>query len=84
MEIQILVWYGDNGDDAVRVRHAKGFSEEDERSENKSAVAGMFTRNSHIAAPGRNCMTHRRALHDFPDMSQVSLRKNNNINIPIM
>jgi hypothetical protein len=27
-------------------------------------------------APGRNCMTHRQALQDFPDTSQVSLHKN--------
>jgi hypothetical protein len=31
--------------------------------------------NSHIPAPGRNCMTHRQALQDFPDTSQAWLIK---------
>jgi hypothetical protein len=43
------------------------------------AICSAFTdkpeRNCHFPAPGRNCMTHRQALHDFPDTSQVSLHK---------
>jgi hypothetical protein len=38
-------------------------------------------RTCHFPAPGRNCMTHRQALQDFPDTSQVSLHKNK-INLP--
>jgi hypothetical protein len=29
-------------------------------------------RNCHFPVPGRNCMTHRQALQDFLDTSQVS------------
>jgi hypothetical protein len=49
-----------------------------------SASTGMVTHNSHILAPGRNCMTRHQALQDFPDMSQVLLYKNNKINLPIL
>jgi hypothetical protein len=39
----------------------------------------MFTdkveRNFHFPAPGWNRMTHRQALHDFPDTIQVPLHK---------
>jgi hypothetical protein len=37
-------------------------------------------RNCLFPAPGRNCITHRQAIQDFPDTSQVSLHKNNKIN----
>jgi hypothetical protein len=36
-------------------------------------------RNYHFPAPGRNCISHHQALQDFPDTSQVSLHKNNEI-----
>jgi hypothetical protein len=43
----------------------------------------MVTRNSHIPASGRNFMTRRQALQDFPGTSQVSLHKDNEINLRI-
>jgi hypothetical protein len=49
-----------------------------------SVVAGMVTRNSLLLAPSRNCMTHHQALQDFSDTSQVSLHKNNKINVPVL
>jgi hypothetical protein len=48
------------------------------------AFADIVTCNCLLSAPGRNCMTHRQALQDFPDMSQVSLHKKNKINIPFL
>jgi hypothetical protein len=45
-----------------------------------SALTDKVERNCHFPAPGWNCMTHRQALQDFPDTSQVSLHKNNKIN----
>jgi hypothetical protein len=44
--------------------------------------ADLVTRNCHFLAPGRNCMSHRQALQDFLDTCQVSLHKNNKINLP--
>jgi hypothetical protein len=38
-------------------------------------------RNCHFPASGWNCMTHRQALQGFPDTSEVSLHKNNKINL---
>jgi hypothetical protein len=45
------------------------------------AFTDQVERNCHFPAPGWNCMTHRQALQGFPDTSQVSLHKNNKINL---
>jgi hypothetical protein len=42
-----------------------------------SAFTDKPERNCHFSVPGRNCMTHRQALQDLPDTSQISLHKNN-------
>jgi hypothetical protein len=49
-----------------------------------SAFTDKLVRNCHFPAPGRNCTTHRQALQDFPDTTQVSLYKNNKINSPML
>jgi hypothetical protein len=46
-----------------------------------SASSCTLRRNYHFPAPGGNCMTYLQALHDFPNTSQISLHKNNNINL---
>jgi hypothetical protein len=43
-------------------------------------VTDKVERNCYFPAPGWNCMTHRQELQDFPDTSQVSPHKNNDIN----
>jgi hypothetical protein len=49
-----------------------------------SAFTDKPERNCHFPAPGGHCMIHRQALQDFPDTTQVSLYKNNKINLPIL
>jgi hypothetical protein len=49
-----------------------------------SASTDKVKHNCHFPAPGRNCMTHRQALQDFPDTSQVSLHKNDKVNFPFL
>jgi hypothetical protein len=49
-----------------------------------SAFADKVERNCHFPAPSWNCTTHRQALQSSPDTSQVSLRKNNKINLPFV
>jgi hypothetical protein len=36
----------------------------------------------HFLAPSTNCMTHHHELQDITNQSQVSLHKNNKINLP--
>jgi hypothetical protein len=40
-----------------------------------SELTDKVESNCHFPALGWNCMTHRKALHGFPDTSQVSLHK---------
>jgi hypothetical protein len=40
-----------------------------------------FECNCHCRAPSCNCMTHCHATEGFPDMSQISLHKSNEINL---
>jgi hypothetical protein len=48
----------------------------------KTTVRSLIKLNAcHFAAVGWNCKTHRQALQGFPDTSQVSLHKNNKINL---
>jgi hypothetical protein len=51
-----------------------------------STVRSLITveRNCHFTVPGWNCMTHSQALQRFPHMSQVSLHKNNKIDLPML
>jgi hypothetical protein len=49
-----------------------------------SAFTDKVEYNWHFPAPVCNCMTHRQALQGFPDTSQVSLHKNNKINLPVL
>jgi hypothetical protein len=48
-----------------------------------SAFTDKVERSCHFPAPGWNCMTYRRALQGFPDTIEVSLHKNNKINLPL-
>jgi hypothetical protein len=48
-----------------------------------SAFTDKVERKYHFPAPGWNCMTHRQVPQGFPDTSQVTLHKNNKINLPI-
>jgi hypothetical protein len=49
-----------------------------------SAFTNKAEINCHFPAPGWNCLTHRQALQGFSDTSQVSLHKNNKINLPFL
>jgi hypothetical protein len=49
-----------------------------------SAFTDNPEHNCHFPVPGRNCTTHRQALQDPPDTSQVSLHKNNKINLLLL
>jgi hypothetical protein len=49
------------------------------RNNRYSLFSDKLERNNHFPARGRNCMTHRQALQNFSDTSQVSLHKNNKI-----
>lgn len=47
-----------------------------------NAFADKVERNCHFPGPGWNWMTHRQVLQGFPDACQLSLHKNNKIDLP--
>jgi hypothetical protein len=50
----------------------------------KTAFTDKSERNCHLPTPDKNSMTDHEVLQDFPDTSQVSLHKNNIVNLQII